>query len=751
MTNSNDEKLIHSSDFEEEVIELRDYWNVVRRHQRSIGLTTFLIVLLATFIVFSMQPIYKSTVTLLIETEDAKVVSIEEVYAGGQQSIEYLNTQFEVIKSQALARKVIEVLDLTRHPYFLPELDESGNEVSWRSTLMKVFPESVTTWFESRPESGIKTSAEFSPQELRTRELLEEFAAMMSVEPVRKTQLVQINFEASDNNLAALMANEMAQVYINDQLDARLEMTSQANSWLSERLSTIREKLKIAEAALQSYKEREELIEAGGVTGLISIQLQELNQDLIRVQRTLSSLEAARLQIRQVKSDQYQSYLSIPAVLKDSLVSELIQDESEAMQALQSLSQRYGYKHPQIISAKAALGTASKALKKHVLSVVNGIERQYQLARSAEASAQKALANTRQELTKITRKEHQLGILEREVVANRQLYDLFLNRIKETTESIGIDQANARIVDPALPAIKPVKPKKGLIILIAAFLGLGFGVLLAFLFEHLDNTLKTAIDIEERLKLAVLGVLPKVVDKDGNLWNRVKIDSHSNFSEGIRTIRTGVILSRLDNPHKTVMVTSCLPGEGKTVVASNTAINLSEMHKVLLIDADLRKPSIGPLFGLEPDAMGLAELLSRQENASSVIHRYGQSKLYIMPSGRIPQNPLDLISSTAFKRMLDKLADHFDHIIIDTPPVLPVSDSRLIATLVSGVIFVMRADSTPIPIINDGLNRLRQADAHIIGGVLNQFNAERHAQYGGYAYAGGYYAEGYGQDYSEKS
>ena len=263
MTNTNNENLIHSSDFKEEVIDLRDYWNVIRRRQRSIGLVTFLIVVLSALIAFSMDPIYKSTVTLLIETENAKVVSIEEVYAGGQQSIEYLNTQFEVIKSQALARKVIEVLDLTRHPYFLPELDESGNEVSWRSTLLKVLPESVSTWFESLPESGIKTSAEFSPQELRTGEVLKKFFKMMSVEVLRKTQLLQISFEASDNNLAALMANEMAQVYIKDQLDARLEMTSQANSWLSERLSDIREKLKTSEAALQNYKEREDLIEAG--------------------------------------------------------------------------------------------------------------------------------------------------------------------------------------------------------------------------------------------------------------------------------------------------------------------------------------------------------------------------------------------------------------------------------------------------------------------------------------------------------
>ena len=744
MTYSENKDSMHTFAFDEEVIDLREYWNVVRRHRRSIGVITFITVILATLIVFSMKPIYKSTATLLIETEGRKVVSIEEVYTGGQQSREYLNTQFEVIKSRTLARKVIESLNLVSHPYFMPELDADGNEISFRSTILRFLPETVFTWFERQPEVNINGGEEFSPEELRIRELLEEFSEMMSVSPVRNTQLVHISFEASDNFLAAQMSNEMAQVYISDQLDARLVMTLQANSWLTERLTVIRGKLKTSEIELQTYKEREQLIEAVGVTALISKQLEELNQDLITAQKSLNSLEAARDQINRVNSKKYQNFLSIPAVLEDQLVSQLIKTASDSDQLLESLAQRYGPKHPKIISAKAALKTGDKALKKHVLSVVNGIEHQYQLARSAELSAQKMLKTAKQQMNNINRKEHQLGMLEREVNANLQLYDLFLNRIKETTESTGIDQANARIIDRGLPAIEPVKPKKKLIIMIAAFLGLGFGVLMAFLFEHLDNTVKTAHDIEERLKLAVLGVLPTIQGTTKDLWQMVNIDTRSSFSEGIRTIRTGVILSRPDNPHKTIMVTSCLPNEGKTIVAANTAINLAEMHKVLLIDADLRKPALGPLFGLARNAHGLTELLSKIENYNSCIHRLGKSNLYIMPAGLTAPNPLDLISSKTFKDMLAKMANVFDHVIIDTPPILPVSDARLIATMVSGVIVVIKADSTPLPFIHDGLNRLRESGAHILGGVLNQFDAQKHQQYGNYAYAGGYYTESYG-------
>ncbi len=742
-----DPTTLQSQHLEEEVIDLREYWSVIRRHKISITLITFIVVILATLVVFSMEPVYKSAATLLIETEGRKVVSIEEVYTGGQQSREYLNTQFEVIKSRALARKVISQLDLLSHPYFLPEVDADGSEASLKTLVLGLLPANISAWFVDKSGLDDGSGAGVDDEEFRIRELLEEFSGLMSVSPVRNTQLVHVSFEATDSKLAALLANTMAQAYINDQLDARLEMTSQANSWLSKRLSTIREKLKYSEEALQKYKEKEKLIESGSVTGLISRQLEDLNLELLSAQKTLSALGAARAQIGNITSKKYQDFLSIPAVLEDALISQLIKSVTDAEQVVDSLEIRYGYRHPKMIAAKASLNTANKALKNHVLSVVNGIERQYQLAKSAEAAAQRSLAATKIDIHKITSKKHRLGILEREAQANRQLYELFLNRIKETTESTGIDQANARIVDRAFPAVKPIKPKKRLIVLIAAFLGLGFGILLAFLFEHFDNTVKNALQIEERFKLAVLGVLPKISKKTIDIWQQVKLDNKSVFSEGIRTIRTGVILSNLDNSRKTILVTSSLPNEGKTSVAINVALNLSEMHKVLLIDADLRKPSVGTLLGLQKNAGGLSELMAKTDESSNCIHRWGEENLYVIPTGKLPPNPLGLLSSKAFKNMLGGMQKAFDYVIIDSPPVLPVSDARLISTMVDGVVFVLKADDTPIPVINDGLKNLRQSGAPIMGAVLNQFDVNKHnknAKYGGYAYSGGYYSETYG-------
>ena len=744
MKNSDDEKLFQANDYQEEVIDLRKCWNVVRQHRLSIVFLTLLAVIVATLVAFSIEPTYRSTVSMLIETESPKVVSIEEVYSGNRQSAEFLNTQFEVLKSQSLARRVIDALELTVHPYFVVAEDD---DFSLSSTLLKALPDALTAWFEPYSVDSDNGRQEFNPQELKLRSLVSKLSAMMSVSPVRNTQMVNISFEAKDNRLAALLANSFARIYIEYQMATRLDMTSDANSWLSQRLSTIREKLRASETALQAFKEKEKLIEAGGVTGLISKQLEKLNQDLIAARSTLSSLEAAHRQIKQVRSDDYQDYFSIPVVLRDDLVSQLIKDQSRADQVLKSLGQRYGHKHPKIISAKASLEAVNFALEQHVLSVVKGIERQYQLALSSEASTQKMLVDTQQDLHKTNRKEHQLRILEREVAANRQLYDLFLNRIKETTESTNINQTPARVIDDARPSFVPIKPRKRLIVIIAGFLGLGFGILMAFIFELLDNTMKSVADVEERVGLPMLGALPKIPGNSENLWKMVLFDNRSSYAEGIRSIRTGVVLSRLDQPHKTIMVASSMPGEGKTTISANIAIGLSEMSKVLLIDADIRKPSVGRLFGLKQDANGVTELLAKQAESNSCIHRWQGSNLFVMPSGRASANLLNVISSTAFKQLIETLSGVFDHVVIDSPPVLPVSDSRLIARMVSGVIFVMKADSTPVPLITDALRRLKQAEANILGGVLNQYDAQKHDQYGYYGYSDGYHAG----DYNERT
>jgi capsular exopolysaccharide synthesis family protein len=547
-------------------------------------------------------------------------------------------------------------------------------------------------------------------------------------------------------------------MYIEADLEARLQMTTKASGWLTKRLEGLREKLKASEEELQRYREQENLLESGGKSELTAKHIQELNEKLVSAQQRRALTEATYKQVQELKGKSWESYLSVPAVLNDPLVGNLKQAESEAKRKVSALSKRYGPKHPKMIQMRADLAEARANVRKRVNSVIAGIEKEYRVASAEQSSVSSVLESTKGEMQQINRKGYRLGILEREVEANKQLYDMFMGRYKETSETAGLESVRARITDHAEPALKPAKPKKKLIILIAGFLGLFVGVLLAFLKEHLDNTIKLAVEMEEKLGLPVLGILPHL---DLNLaggetpLKYSREHKQSFFTESVRTVRTGILLSGLDDPYKVIVVTSSVPSEGKSTIAMNLADSLSEMNKVLLLDADMRRPSVGKNFGLKAGANGLSEYVSKSAKADECIYQINDSNLYVMPSGVIPPNPLELLSSKTFGDALEALSKTFDHIIVDSAPTLAVSDALVLSSHASGVIYVTKSDTTPIPAAREGLKRLRKANAHLIGGVLNEVNPKRGMKaYAGYGekgyYAGNYYGSyGYSQDQAE--
>jgi capsular exopolysaccharide synthesis family protein len=724
---------------DEEVIDLREYWRVLRRHQYSILGLAFVAVLLAALVVFSMTPIYSSTSTLLIEAEKSNIVSIEEVYGVGNGNAEYFQTQYGILRSRQLAKMVIDKLKLADHPEFAEE--EGG--FSWRDLI---------------PVGSDDSTDEAEAAAARMQELITDFQERLNIAPVRKSYLVNISFEANDRMLAAKVANALAEMYIESDLEARLQMTTKASGWLTKRLEGLREKLKASEEELQRYREQENLLESGGKSELTAKHIQELNEKLVSAQQRRALTEATYKQVQELKGKSWESYLSVPAVLNDPLVGNLKQAESEAKRKVSALSKRYGPKHPKMIQMKADLAEARANVRKRVQSVISGIEKEYRVASAEQSSVSSVLESTKGEMQQINRKGYRLGILEREVEANKQLYDMFMGRYKETSETAGLESVRARITDYAVPALKPAKPKKKLIILIAGFLGLFVGVLLAFLIEHLDNTIKLAVEMEEKLGLPVLGILPHLelnADSGETPLKYSREHKQSFFAESVRTVRTGILLSGLDDPHKIIVVTSSVPSEGKSTIAMNLADSLSDMNKVLLLDADMRRPSVGKNFGIKAGANGLSEFVSKSAKSDECIYQINNSNLYVMPSGVIPPNPLELLSSKTFGEALEELANTFDHIVIDSAPTLAVSDALVLSNHASGVIYVTKSDTTPIPAAQEGLKRLRKANAHLIGGVLNEVNPKKGLKaYAGYGekgyYAGNYYGSyGYSQDQAE--
>lgn len=707
----------------DDVIDLGEYVYTIRKNLWAILVFAAVFSVAAIMVIFSLKPVYQAQATLLIEASDPNIVSIEEVYQLGVRKNEYYFTQFEILKSRELAARVVE-----RHEQLLTRLIENQQSHLFGGAL-------------APSSSGPLT------EEARFQQLLRFFRGNLSIDPVRNTQLVGISFESGDPQAAAVLANELAQVYIESNLEARLAMTQQAAAWLAGRIDTLKFKLKESEERLQLYRERENLVEMEGQKTLASRDLEEISSKLSEARRQRVQAENIASQVDRMsarnknKNEDIDALSAIPAVLQHNLVQRLKEQEAIAEQKLSELSKRYGYKHPKIISAKSELESAKQNTASQIFKVVEGIHKEHEVARATEESLVKEVSRLKDLVQTSNRKQYGLDELTREVAVNRQLYETFFSRIKETAESSGLQTANARVVDPAVASTEPVRPRRTLLSAAAITFFLALGVALVFLREAMDNTIKSRDDIVIKLHTQLLGVLPLLKAKsDGGISALAYLESGSElFSESIRTIRTGVVLSGLDNPHKILVITSSIPGEGKSTVASNLAQAFGQTEKTLLIDADMRRPTIAKSFGLKLSSPGLSNLVAETAELKECIYRMEKLGIDVMPAGMVPPNPLELLSSRRFAAVLASLEKHYDRVIIDSAPCEVVSDALILSTFANAVVYVVKADSTNIKGVKSGISRLREINAPLTGVVLNQVNVDKGAAYGYGNYYGGYY------------
>jgi polysaccharide biosynthesis transport protein len=749
------------SQTDEEELDLRVYWHTFNKYKLRIILITLVIGLLTTFVAFSLQPIYRSTALLLIEFDQAKVISIEEVYKISSFIDKYYQTQLRILKSRDLVEKLVDKLNLVSHPVFNPKTEQAGFSFNWRSWL-------PSAWLP--PELPVPTLED------RKTQIVKAVMAGLSITPDRGSQLVEISFESPDAVLAAEVPNTLAKLYIESDLAAKLAMTQQAAEFLTKRTDDLRQNLRKSETKLQRYMERQKLVNVAGVKSVAIRQIEETASQLVSARLQLTKAENVYKQVQALKGRSPEAFESLPAVLNHPLVQSLKTVELGTEKKLSELRERYGQRHPNIIAAKAELKTARSNTAKQIKRVIDGIRKEYQMAKANVRTLEQALKEHNKKIQNINRKEYDLSILQREVDVNRQLYDLFFTRFKETSASQDIQAlqsaAVGRVVDKALPASRPYKPKKKLIVVISLMLGLLFSTLLALLLEYFDNTLKDREDVEQKLGLPLLGTLQKLnVDKKHPFrpqWAFLN-EPKSQFAESIRTIRTGIMLSGIDTPQKVLVVTSSVPDEGKTTLAINQAFALGQMDKTLFIEADMRRPNIAKSFGLDSKAPGLSELVAGRRKFEECIHRPGEGEpgsVDVIPSGTIPPNPLELLSSQRFKEVLEQLlARGYKYIVIDTAPTITVSDALVLAKYASEVLYVVKADVTPYQIVRDGLkqlHRLSKTDAtfsqimdegkHLsqkvsVNIILNQLPTKRPSKYyyRKYSYYNGYY-DGYGHD-----
>lgn len=710
-----------------ELPNLQDYLRILIRFKWGVLALMFACGLIAVLRAYSETPIYEATATLLIERQAARFVSIEEVYRGNQgwDFGEYYQTQYEILRSRPLAERVVDKLGLDA---FNPKPQvESG--FSWRKLL---------------PGGKPATPGKPPTDEQRRNSAVGSVQGGLAILPVRNSQLVRIQFHGPDPEFAATLANTHAQAYIEDALEGRVQMTQTASNWLNERTSGLREKLEVSERKLQEYRDRERLIDIKGVDSMAATELGLASERLSEARRERSEKEVSFRQVQDARARGELDKLAI--LLNSSQVSDLKAAVVDAERSFDELSGRYGPKHPRIVEAQSTLASSRAALNRQVELAASAVEREYQAARARENEVSGEMGSAKGEVRELNRKQYELQALQRDVDSNRQLYEVFQTRFKETAASGGVQSANARLIEAALMSGTQIYPNKRRSAIVGILIGLALGIALALVLDHLDNTLKGADDVERRLGLPVLGLVPRLGESSESAEAPIRYFAshpHSSFAEAIRTIRTGVLLSAVDQVHKRLLITSSVPGEGKTTLSMNLAFSLGQMKKVLLIDADMRRPALHRGLPDERQSPGLSEYITGEAKVSDCLRQLPNSQVYVMPAGLAPPNPLEILSSRKFAEALDNLGKAFDHVLIDCAPACAVSDALVLSKLVHAVIYVVRSDSTQWQVARTGVKRLSRIDAPMIGAVVNQVVPRKVGYgYGKYYYHGdGYYSD----------
>ena len=702
-----------------DISEVMLYWRSIAKCKWAIlGLATAFSAL-AALAAFTMTPVFRATATIMIEQNRAKIVAIEEVYSGVGANREHFETQADMLASRSLASQVINKLDLTGHPEFDPRQQKPP---FWRTMLERA---GFTFKHNALTDKQIHAA------------VLNDFMQRTIVEPGRLSQLIRVSFDASDAQLATDIANAIVDTYIQADMQTRYGITRQASEWLHERLSGLRKELEQSERALQQYREREHIIDTRGLAQSgAGRQIEDLTRALVAARQRRAEAETAYQQTRSAR----ENLETLPVIQRNTLMARLKEVEADAEKKVAELSKRYGPEHVRMIQAQSELRQARESAARQIQILVASLANEYEAARANERALERSLAEAKIQVQGINRKEFQLGSLERAAATNRQIYETFLNRFKETSAASAI-QGNpvARVTDPAFLPDSPVKPKKRQIVMIVFVLGLFAGVLIAIVRERLDKTVRTAEDVEDKLGQPMLAMLPLLSGASAKyITKHFVTDPTSVFSEGIRTARTGILLSAMNASKKALLVTSSISDEGKTAVALNLALAHAQTQRVILVDGDLRRPSVARAGGLDESKPGLTELITGAASFADCLQRVNGSSLYAIGSGSVPRDPLELILSPRFPQLLRALTSSGDVVIIDSPPVHLFSDALALSTMVTGVVFVVKADSTPHQLARRSLQALHSVDAKLFGVILNQLDFEKAQRYYG-AYTGAYY------------
>ena len=706
----------------EEEPNLRDYIDVILRRKWIVISCLAISVVTVAIASLLMNRIYKAEATIEIAPENPKITTFQEVVElepQPQQTDSFYETQYKLIESKSLAKEVVSALQLDLHPEFAVKEKKPG------------FISFVNDTFAQILQANEKKSdpIEIEKRQLAREEgLLDSFLDRVKVTPDRKSRLVQISFESSFPELSAKVANTLVDEYIGWVLERKLDATKAARRFLEKQLGEVKAKLERAEEELSSYAKGADIVSLDEKFNLTYKQLAELNDALSKAETERLTKEAL---YKEIQAGNYEYF---PQVISDSSIQTLDEEHTKLKSQYDNMSVIYGPNYPEMKQLAAQLGRIQSDIKGRINGIAESIKKDYQTALTKQNILMQRTDEQKKLVTKLNDKTVQYRILEREVETNKSIYQNLLQRLKETEVASGIRATNIQVVDYASTPLIPYKPNIKLNMLLATLMGLMGGVFLAFIFEHFDNTIKDEEEVKRRFSLPFLGAIPLVDENElQDLEKVVYANPKSLVSEAFRVIRTSILYSSPNSPPKSLLITSTQPLEGKTTCASNLALSFTQSGlKVVLIDADLRKPRLHKLFLNNGYAFGLSTYLVGKMELSGVINRTSLDGLDIITSGPIPPNPAELLGSKRMKELIEHLLEEYDHVILDGPPIAGFADSRLLSSVVDGVLLVTSIGITQRQTLRSSIEDILRVRGRIIGTIVNRLESRR-SKYG-YSY-----------------
>ena len=743
-------------------IDLFDIWRIALK-RKWIIISAVLIVLIITAVhLFTRVPLYKATATIIIENPSSNMLDINEAYASSPYyqydfTGTYFNTQLRLLTSRSMAERVARRMSLSDRP----EL-QAGQE--HRKNIFHTFKDFVTLkWlFKKKPaEKEADSESVFgqNPNEVYAFTVL----GGLSVSPIEETRLVWVSYSSPHPQLAADVVNAVVEEFINYSVEMRYEATQQASEFLNEQIASLRSELSAKEREIQRYGEEKELLYLSDKESSVVSKFGDLNSALTQAQIERIKTESLYLELSDLAVD------SLPQYINNPVIQSLKTEYNQMLNSYQEKLKTFKPSYPEMVSLSAKIDSMRNQLKEEIQKAVKAAESDYRAALKEENKLQGLLSEQRKDVIQMNNNAILYNSLKIEIENKRNLLNSLLARQNETLVSArlkGLKSSNIKIIDTALVPGAPYYPNKRRSLMLALLLGLFMGVGMAFLIDYVDNTIKEPEEAERLVPLPSLGVIP-FVSKDGmkrgNAYTaytygteeqkeplRIKYFEMINHiypklsvSENYRTLRTSILFSHVESVPKVICYTSAFPQEGKTATLVNTAVSFAQLNKkVLMIDADMRKPRLHKVFDLSI-TNGLSSYLTGKISLDETVKETKLKNMFVITSGPHPPNPVELIDTPRMKELLDAVRGRFDFIFIDTPPVLAVVDSAIVSSISDGTVFIVKIGKTTRKAYVNSIRALEQVKANIIGVVYNEMKVKGRGYYSAeqHGYLGTYYEE----------